>query len=139
MKMKKLYCTNCLNKSFKSEENLRNHKLSCLENKPFKVQMPNKYNNILKFEKHYMQSEIPFRIYCDFETVNIKENVQKFNQKPSCYSIVIVSDFQYIFANKIIQTRGRSYEETLYLFINDIKNLQSTFIIDYILIEKRFL
>ena len=77
--------------------------LSCLENKPFRVQMPNKYSNILKFEKHYMQSEIPFRIYCDFETVNIKENDQKFKQKPLGFSIVIVSDFQDIFANRIIQ------------------------------------
>ena len=59
--------------------------LSCLENKPFKVQIPNQYNNVLKFEKHYMRSEIPFRIYCDFETANIKKNDRKFNQKPSGY------------------------------------------------------
>ena len=38
-----------------------------------------------------------------------------------------MSDFQDIFANKIIQRRGRSSDENLYLFINDIKNLQSTF------------
>ena len=55
--------------------------------------MPNKYKNILKFGKHYMQSESPFRIYCDFETVNIEENNQKFKQKPSCYPMIIVSDF----------------------------------------------
>ena len=47
-------------------------------------------------------------MYCDFETVNIKENDQKFKQKPSCYSIVIVSDFQDMFANEIIQRRGKS-------------------------------
>ena len=76
----KLYCTNCLNKSFKTKETFRNHMLSCLVNIPFKVQIPNKYNNILAFEKYYMQSEIPFRIYCDFETVNIKDNDQKFKQ-----------------------------------------------------------
>ena len=56
--------------------------LSCLVNKPFKVQMPNIYHNILKLKKNHMQSEVPFRIYCDFETVNIKENDQKFKQKP---------------------------------------------------------
>ena len=33
----KIYCKHCLNKSFKSEENLRNHMLSCLENKLFNV------------------------------------------------------------------------------------------------------
>ena len=87
--------------------------------------MPNKYNNILKFNKHYMESEIPFRIYCDFETVNVKDNDQKFKQKPSGYSIISVSDFQDIIPNRIIQRRGKSCEETLQMFINDIKNLQS--------------
>ena len=122
----RFHCNNCLNKSYKSEKDLLIHRLSCLENKPFKVEMTNKYNNILKFNKHYMESEIPFRIYCDFETVNVKENDQKFKQKPSGYSIVLVSDFQDIIPNKIIQRRGKSYEETLQMFINDIKNLQST-------------
>ena len=121
----RLYCKNCLNKSYKSEKDLETHLLSCRENKPFKVEMPNKYNNILKFNKHYMKSEIPFRIYCDFETVNVKENDQKFKQKPSGYSIILVSDFQDIIPNKIIQRRGKSCEETLQMYINDIKNLQS--------------
>ena len=65
--------------------------------------MPNQYNNILKFKNHYMRSEISFRIYCEFETVNIKKTNQKFNQKPSAYSMVIISDFQKIFLNEIIQ------------------------------------
>ena len=121
----RFHCNNCLNKSYKSEKDLLIHKLSCLENKPFKVEMPNKYNNILKFNKHYMESEIPFRIYCDFETVNVKDNDQKFKQKPSGYSIVLVSDFQDIIPNRIIQRRGKSCEETLQMYINDIKNLQS--------------
>ena len=85
----KLFFKNCLNKSLKSEEILSNHILNCLENKSFKVQMPNQYNNILKIEKHHMRLEIHFRIYCDFETVNVKKNDQKFNQKPSAYSIVM--------------------------------------------------
>ena len=129
----RFHCNNCLNKSYKTEKDLLIHRLSCLENKPFKVEMPNKYNNILKFNKHYMESEIPFRIYCDFETVNVKENDQKFKQKPSGYSIVLVSDFQDIIPNRIIQRRGKSCEETLQMYINDIKNLQS---ICYELIEK---
>ena len=58
-----------------------------------------------------MQSEIPFRIYCDFETISIKENDQKFKQKLSGYSIVIVSDIKDIYANEIIQRCGRSHEE----------------------------
>ena len=66
-------------------------------------------------------------IYCDFETDFEKGNDRKFNQKSSDYSMVIVSNFQDIFSNKIIQRQGKFYEETLYLLINDIKNLQSTF------------
>ena len=50
-----------------------------------------------------MQVEIPFRIYYDFKTANIKQNDQKFHQKPLRYSIVIVSDFQGIISNTIIQ------------------------------------
>ena len=59
--------------------------------------------------------------------LNNKKNDRKFNQKSSGYSIAVVSDFQNIFSNKIIPRRGISYEETLQLFINDIKNLQLTF------------
>ena len=37
VKWKMMYCKNCLNKSHEFEETLRNHMLSRLENKPFKV------------------------------------------------------------------------------------------------------
>ena len=121
-----------INKSFKSEENLRNHMLSCFLNNPFKVQMPNKYNNILKFEKCYMQSEIPFRIYSNFGTVNIKENDRKFKQKPSCYSIVIVSYFQDILQIKLSKD-VESLVKKLYIYLSTIlKIFSQLFIINYV-------
>ena len=112
IKKKDSYCQNCLNKSYKKKEHLENHQLMCLENKPFKVQMPNQYNNILKFKKHYMSSEIPIRIYGDFETINVKESDGKYCQKPSGYCLQIVSDFQDIFPNKTIIRRGKNSDDT---------------------------
>ena len=118
-------CNNCLNKSYKFEHQLENHQLQCLKNKSSKIVLPTKYNNILKFDKFNYESEIPFRIYMDFEAINIRESENNFNQKPCCYSIVLISDFQNLISNKTITYSGTSYDDTIYNFINEIKSLQS--------------
>ena len=118
-------CRNCENKSYKTETALRNHQLDCFNNKPAKITLPNKFKNTLKFEKYYMESEIPFRIYADFETINnMTQDQNSFEQKPSCFSIVLISDFPDIFPNQYITRLGKSSDETIAMFIEEIKNLQ---------------
>ena len=58
---------------FSSEEILKKHTENCITiNGKQAVKMPDKKNNILKFENYHKQLQVPFVIYADFETITKK-------------------------------------------------------------------
>ena len=61
-----MYCLQC----FSSERVLNNHKNNCIQiNGTQAVNMPEKGDNILKFNNHHKQQPVPFVIYADFEAI----------------------------------------------------------------------
>ena len=69
---RKHFCMNCL-QCFSSEGVLDNHKNNCiLINGTQAVKMPNKDNNILKYNNFHKQQPVPFVIYADFEAITEK-------------------------------------------------------------------
>ena len=68
-KEKKHFCMHCL-QCFSSERVLINHKDNCIQiNGAQAVKMPDKNNNILKFNNFHKQQPVPFVIYADFEAI----------------------------------------------------------------------
>ena len=68
-KEKKHFCMHCL-QCFSSEKVLNNHKDNCIQvNGTQAVKMPDKNNNILKFNNFHKQQPVPFVIYADFEAI----------------------------------------------------------------------
>ena len=71
-KERKHFCMHCL-QCFSSERILTNHKENCLTiNGQQAIKMPDKKNNILKFENFHKQLPVPFVIYADFEAITEK-------------------------------------------------------------------
>ena len=70
---KKYLCKMCLN-SFPCEKVLSDHKNYCGLNKPAKVILPNKANNIVEFKNYNHSMKAPFAIYADFESLIKKLN-----------------------------------------------------------------
>lgn len=71
-KAKKHFCMFCL-QCFSSKKVLNNHKDNCLQlNGTQAVKMPDKTNNILKFNNYHKQLPVPFVIYADFEAITEK-------------------------------------------------------------------
>ena len=69
---KKHFCMHCL-QCFSSEEVLSTHKDNCIQvNGTQAVKMPDKDNNILKFNNFHKQLPVPFVIYADFEAITEK-------------------------------------------------------------------
>ena len=69
---KKHFCMHCL-QCFSSERVLNNHKENCIQlNGTQAVKMPDKDNNILKFNNFHKQQAVPFVIYADFEAITEK-------------------------------------------------------------------
>ena len=66
---RKHFCMHCL-QCFSSERVLNNHKNNCIQvNGAQAVKMPDKNNNILKFNNFHKQQPVPFVIYADFEAI----------------------------------------------------------------------
>ena len=66
---RKHFCMHCL-QCFSSERVLSNHKDICIQvNGTQAIKMPNKDNNILKFNNFHKQQPVPFVIYADFESI----------------------------------------------------------------------
>ena len=66
---KKYFCMSCL-QCFSSERVLNTHKNHCIQvNGAQAVKMPDKNNNILKFNNFHKQQPVPFVIYADFEAI----------------------------------------------------------------------
>ena len=69
---RKHFCMHCL-QCFSSEEVLNNHKNNCIQvNGTQAIKMPDKHNNILKFNNFHKQQLVPFVIYADFEAITEK-------------------------------------------------------------------
>ena len=71
-KNKKHFCMHCL-QCFSSERVLNDHKDICIQvNRTQAIEMPDKDNNILKFNNFHKQQAVPFVIYADFEAITEK-------------------------------------------------------------------
>ena len=71
-KARKHFCMYCL-QCFSSDVILGNHVKNCIEvNGMQAIKMPNKNNNILKFNNFHKQQKVPFVIYADFEAITEK-------------------------------------------------------------------
>ena len=71
-KERKHFCMHCL-QCFSSERVLNNHKDNCIIiNGTQAINMPDKNNNILKFNNFHKQQAVPFVIYADFEAITEK-------------------------------------------------------------------
>ena len=71
-KESKHFCMHCL-QCFSSEIVLNNHKDNCIQvNGTQAVKMPDKDNNILKYNGFHKQQPVPFVIYADFEAITEK-------------------------------------------------------------------
>ena len=80
-KEKKHFCMHCL-QCFSSERVLNDHKVICIQvNGEQAIKMPEKGDNILKFNNFHKQQPVPFVIYADFEAIT--EKVQGCQPDPS--------------------------------------------------------
>ena len=71
-KERKHFCMHCL-QCFSSERVLTDHKDNCIiVNGTQAVKMPDKNNNILKYNNFHKQQPMPFVIYADFEAITEK-------------------------------------------------------------------
>ena len=71
-KERKHFCMHCL-QCFSSERVLSDHKDNCITvNGTQAVKMPDKDNNILKYNNFHKQQPVPFVIYADFEAITEK-------------------------------------------------------------------
>ena len=71
-KEKKHFCMYCM-QCFSSDRVLNNHKYICIQvNGTQAIKMPDKDNNILKFNNFHKQQPVPFVIYADFEAITEK-------------------------------------------------------------------
>ena len=69
---KKHFCMHCL-QCFSSERVLNDHRDNCIQvNGTQAIKMPDKDNNILKFNNFHKEQPVPFVIYADFEAITEK-------------------------------------------------------------------
>ena len=107
-KERKHFCMHCL-QCFSSERVLNNHKDNCIQiNGIQAVNMPEKGDNILKFNNFHKQQPVPFVIYADFEAItekvqgcqpnNDKSYTEAYQKHTACgygYKVVCCYDDKY--------------------------------------------
>ena len=107
-KERKHFCMHCL-QCFSSERVLTDHKENCIQvNGTQAIKMPDKNNNILKFNNFHKQLPVPFVIYADFEAItekisgcqpnNNKSYTEAYQKHTDCgygYKIVCCYDDKY--------------------------------------------
>ena len=122
---RKHFCMHCL-QCFSSERVLNDHRDNCIQlNGEQAVKMPNKDNNILKYNNFHKQQPVPFVIYADFEAItekisgckpnNNKSFTQAYQKHTDCgfgYKVVCCYDDKYSLPLKIY--RG---EKAVYTFL----------------------
>ena len=129
------YCLNCFH-SYRTENKLNTHKKICENNKYCHIEMPNKDNNIIKYNQGDKSLKLPFIIYADLECLFKKIDTchnnpdllstTKINQHiPSGYSIYTSCSFDKS-NNKLSYYRG---EDCMKRFCKDLKD-HATKIID---------
>ena len=127
-KERKHFCMYCL-QCFSSERVLNNHKDICIQvNGEQAIKMPDKDNNILKFNNFHKQQPVPFVIYADFEAItekihgcqqnNESSYTEAYQRHRDCgygYKVVCCYDDKY--TKKIQLYRG---EKTVYKFMENM-------------------
>ena len=122
---RKHFCMHCL-QCFSSERVLNNHKDNCITvNGTQAVKMPDKDNNILKFNNFHKQQPVPFVIYADFEAItekisgcrpnNDKSYTEAYQKHTDCgfaYKVVCCVDDKY--TKQVVMFRG---EKAVYEFM----------------------
>ena len=125
---RKHFCMHCL-QCFSSDRILSNHKDICIQvNGTQAIKMPNKDNNILKFNNFHKQQPVPFVIYADFEAITEKIHgcqqkgnksyTEAYQRHTDCgfgYKIVCCYDDKYTKPMKLY--RG---EKAVYKFMENI-------------------
>ena len=124
-KERKHFCMHCL-QCFSCERVLNSHKDNCIQvNGIQAVKMPDKDNNILKFNNFHKQQPVPFVIYADFEAItekisgcqpnNNKSYTEAYQKHTDCgygYKVVCCYDDKY--SKPITIYRG---EKAVYKFM----------------------
>ena len=135
-KERKHFCMHCL-QCFISERVLNNHKDNCIQiNGTQAVKMPDKDNNILKFNNFHKQLPVPFVIYADFEAItekisscqpnNNKSYTEAYQKHTDCeygYKIVCCYDDKY--TKDVQYYRG---EKAVYKFMEAISWMKSNIV-----------
>ena len=129
----KYFCMHCL-QCFSSERVLNNHKDNCIQvNGTQAVKMPDKDNNILKFNNFHKQQPVPFVIYADFEAItekisgcqpnNDKSYTEAYQKHTDCgfgYKVVCCYDDKYSQPLKIYRGEKAVYTFMEYL-LDEVK------------------
>ena len=132
-KERKHFCMHCL-QCFSSERVLNDHKDNCIQvNGTQAVKMPDKDNNILKFNNFHKQQPVPFVIYADFEAItekisgcqpnNDKSYTEAYQKHTDCgfgYKVVCCYDDKYSQPLKIYRGEKAVYTFMEYL-LDEVK------------------
>ena len=137
-KERKHFCMHCL-QCFSSERVLNNHKDNCIQvNGIQAVNMPDKDNNILKFNNFHKQQPIPLVIYADFEAItekvqgcqpnNNKSYTEAYQKHTDCgygYKIVCSYDDKYTKQTQIYrgEKAGNKFMEKMLEEVKYCKNI----------------
>ena len=117
-----MYCLQC----FSSEDILSRHKSNCLIiNGKQAIKMPEKDDNILKYNNFHRQQAVPFVIYADFEAItkkvygcrpnNSKSYTEAYQTHEDCgYGYKVVCCYNYKYSKPIQIYRG---ENAVYKFM----------------------
>ena len=109
---KKHFCLQC----FSSERVLNDHRDNCIQvNGMQAVKMPDKHNNILKFNNFHKQQPVPFVIYADFEAATEKiSGCQPNNDKSFTEAYQKHTDCG--FGYKVVCCYGDKYSQPLKIY-----------------------
>ena len=122
-KERKHFCMHCL-QCFSSERVLTDHKDNCITvNGTQAVKMPDKNNNILKYNNFHKQQPVPFVIYADFEAItekisgcqpnNNKSYTEAYQKHTDCgygYKVVCCYDDKYSKSTKTYRGEKAAYK-----------------------------
>ena len=122
-KERKHFCMHCL-QCFSSERVLSDHKDNCITvNGMQAVKMPDKDNNILKYNNFHKQQPLPFVIYADFEAItekisgcqpnNNKSYTEAYQKHTDCgygYKVVCCYDDKYSKPTKTYRGKKAVYK-----------------------------
>ena len=132
-KERKHFCMHCL-QCFSSERVLSDHKDNCITvNGMQAVKMPDKDNNILKYNNFHKQQPVPFVIYADFEAItekisgcqpnNNKSYTEAYQKHTDCgygYKVVCCYDDKYSKPTKTYRGKKAVYK-FMEAMLNEVK------------------